>query len=90
MSEKANPDWDGVMKARAREVQPPKVWLQPAGTRARRDEQLRATLEALVREYAGGGECLECAAEVCRNIPHDADCVVGRVDAALRGTGEHA
>jgi hypothetical protein len=40
-------------------------------------------LESLIREYTDSGECMECSAEVCRNVAHDVDCVIGQVATAL-------
>lgn len=47
------------------------------------DPSAYTRLEALVSEYTDSGECMECGAEVCRNVAHDVDCVIGRVATAL-------
>lgn len=51
-----------------------------------RSTLIAARLEALVLEYTDSGECQECGTEVCRGAKHDPDCVIGQVDAALRGS----
>jgi len=94
MSEKVNPDWDGVMKARSRAPNPPKVMWGPHGNEW-------VTLDAAGRPWVEYRYPLRNGNVLCTLLlPRDlTSAEVARLSAfiaslvvpeALRGTGEHA
>lgn len=44
---------------------------------------LREAAQRVVDWYTDNGECDWCAVELCRGVPHDADCLLGALRAAL-------
>lgn len=51
-------------------------------------QRLREALHEIVTDAEIPGECDHCGAEVCRNVAHDPDCLIGQAKALLLPPGD--